>query len=57
MSGDAATDRRNWLEHLHGCPECERHQPCRMGVHLIRGVASSMVREESLPEWMTEALR
>jgi hypothetical protein len=56
VSGDALYDRRNWLEHLHGCRECERRQPCRVGRYLIRGVAGSMVREESLPEWMMAAV-
>ena len=44
--------RSAWLDHLHGCPECERHQPCRIGLDKIAAMKAGMTEGESLPEWM-----
>lgn len=51
------TDRVNWLEHLHECPECERRHLCGVGRVLVRGMAGSMTRDESLPSVLREITR
>lgn len=62
MSSEAARIRVRsaWLDHYHGCPDCQAHQPCPAGRERIGAMRASMnpknepgtIPKESLPAWM-----